>query len=171
MAMISNAAIDSVLREADHVVITLPLTAETRGLFSIEGNLTAEDAYFSGRAANFDNPYAFKQRLLDDLWTMAQTQPPLRRFHGTMMQADAVAMWTLGRDARRLSVGDAPGQAYLRVQSSLYYWSPHNTAESTRDWIARSGMANLQFTDASHWPTIDQPAETARAIQSFFIGL
>jgi len=32
--MTSIAAIDSVLREADHVVITLPLTAETRGLFS-----------------------------------------------------------------------------------------------------------------------------------------
>jgi glyoxylate reductase len=32
--MVSIAAIDGVLREADHVVITLPLTAETRGLFS-----------------------------------------------------------------------------------------------------------------------------------------
>ena len=141
------------------------------GLFSIEGNLTAEDAYFSGRAADFDDPYAFKQRLLDDLWTMALTRPSLRRFHGTMMQADAVAMWTLGRDARRLSVGDAPGRAYLRVRPSLYYWSPHNTAESTRDWIARSGLASLEFTDASHWPTIDQPAVTAHAIQSFFISL
>ena len=33
-AMSSIAAIDSVLPEADHVVIALPLTAETRGLFS-----------------------------------------------------------------------------------------------------------------------------------------
>ncbi|MEO8525416.1 MAG: D-2-hydroxyacid dehydrogenase [Caldimonas sp.] len=33
-AMASTAAIDDALREADHVVITLPLTAETRGLFS-----------------------------------------------------------------------------------------------------------------------------------------
>jgi len=139
------------------------------GLFSIEGNLTAEDAYFSGRAADFDDPHAFKGRLLDDLWTMAQTQPILRRFHGTMTLADPVTMWTLGCDARRLSIGDAPGQAYLSVQPSLYYWSPHSTAENTREWIARSGMANLQFTEASHWPTIDQPAATARAIQSFFI--
>lgn len=38
------------------------------GLFSIEGNLTAEDAYLSGRAADFDDPLAFKQRFLDDLW-------------------------------------------------------------------------------------------------------
>ena len=99
---------------------------------------------------------------------MAQTQPILRRFHGAMTQADAVTMWTLGRDARRLSVGDAPGQAYLRVRPSLYYWSPLTTADSTQGWIARSGIANLQFVNAGHWPTIEQPAATARAIQSFF---
>jgi pimeloyl-ACP methyl ester carboxylesterase len=71
------------------------------GLFSIEGNLTAEDAYFSGRAADFDDPHGFKQRFLDDLWNMGQAQTILRRFHGTATMADAVAMWSLGRDARR----------------------------------------------------------------------
>jgi pimeloyl-ACP methyl ester carboxylesterase len=141
------------------------------GLFSIEGNLTAEDAYFSGQAADFDDPHAFKQYFLDQLWNMAQAQPILRRFHGTATLADPVAMWTLGRDARRLSIGDAPGQAYLRIRPSLYYWSALSTVESTRDWIAASGMGHQQFTDASHWPTIDQPAVTARAIQSFFSGI
>ncbi|MCE9657265.1 MAG: D-2-hydroxyacid dehydrogenase [Burkholderiales bacterium] len=34
VAMAAMDALDGVLREADHVVITLPLTAETRGLFS-----------------------------------------------------------------------------------------------------------------------------------------
>lgn len=140
------------------------------GLFSIEGNLMAEDAYFSGGAADFDDPYVFKQRLLDDLWNMASTQPILRRFHGTATMADPVSMWSLGQDARRLSVGDAPGQAYLSIRPSLYYWSPRNTAEKTREWIVRSGMAHHQF-DASHWPTVDQPALAAQAIQSFFDGI
>ncbi len=44
------------------------------GLFSIEGNLTADDAYFSGRAAEFDDPHRFKQRYLVDIWAMAQAQ-------------------------------------------------------------------------------------------------
>jgi pimeloyl-ACP methyl ester carboxylesterase len=137
------------------------------GLFSIEGNLTAEDACFSGQAADFDDPQAFKQHFLDKLWNMGQVQPILRRFHGTATMADALAMWSLGRDARWLSIGDAPGQAYLRARPSLYYWSRQNTAESTQSWIAKSGMAHHLF-DGTHWPTVDQPAATARAIQSFF---
>jgi len=144
------------------------LGARFGGLFSIEGNLTAEDAYFSGRAADFDDPDALKQRFLSDLWNMGQERPILRRFHGVATMADARAMWSLGRDARRLSVGDAPGRAYLRVRPSLYYWSAKSTMPSTRDWIATSGVAHQQFTDASHWPMIDQPSVTAQAIQAFF---
>ncbi len=138
------------------------------GLFSIEGNLTAEDAYFSGRAADFDDPDALKQRFLDDLWKMGHERPILRRFHAMATMADALAMWSLGRDARRLSIGDAPGRAYRRVRPSLYYWSAKSTMPSTRDWIANSGLAHQRFTDASHWPMIDQPSATAQAIQAFF---
>jgi hypothetical protein len=131
------------------------------------GNLTAEDAYFSGRAADFDDPSAFKRRYLDYLWTIAQAQPILRRFYGTVTMADAAAMWSLGCDARRLSIGDAPGRAYLKVLPSLYCWSPDNTAETTRDWIARSAIAQRQF-DGSHWPMVDQPNAAAQAIRLFF---
>jgi pimeloyl-ACP methyl ester carboxylesterase len=144
------------------------LGARFGGLFSIEGNLTAEDAYFSGRAADFDDPDALKQRFLSDLWNMGQERPILRRFHAMATAADALAMWSLGRDARRLSVGDAPGRAYLRVRPSLYYWSAKSTMPSTRDWIVSSGLAHQQYTDASHWPMIDQPSATAQAIQAFF---
>ncbi len=138
------------------------------GLFSIEGNLTAEDAYFSGRATAFDDPHAFKQCFLDDLWNMGLNQPIMRRFHAMATMADAIAMWSLGQDARRLSVGDAPGKAYLRVCPSLYYWSPRSTVESTRDWLAFNGVAQVQFSDSSHWPMIDQPAATAQAMLRFF---
>lgn len=138
------------------------------GLFSIEGNLTAQDAYFSGRAADFEDPNALKKRFLSDLWNMGQEKPILRRFHAMAMMADARAMWSLGRDARRLSVGDAPGQAYLGVRPSLYYWSAKSTMPATRDWITHSGLVHQEFNDASHWPMIDQPTATAQAIQAFF---
>jgi hypothetical protein len=85
--------------------------------------------------------------------------------------ADPIALWHLGRDTRRLSTGDAPGQTYRRVRPSLYYWSPANTAETTKHWIAKSDLDQHQFANASHWPTIDQPNETAHAIASFYGGI
>ena len=144
------------------------LGARFAGLFSIEGNLTAEDAYFSGRAADFADPFTFKLRFLDDLWTMAQEQVALRRYFAGAMLADATAMWELGRDARRRSIDDRPGQAYRRIRPSLYYWSPATTLESTQRWIAQSGIEQRQFTDASHWPMVDRPEDTAGAITAFF---
>jgi hypothetical protein len=141
------------------------------GFFSIEGNLTADDAYFSGRAADFDDACLFKQSFLDEIWKMAQMRGVLRRFFATAVLADPIALWPLGRDARRMSVGDAPSQAYRCVRPSLYYWSPANTAETTRRWIAKSDLDQHQFANASHWPTVDQPNETARAIASFYKGI
>jgi pimeloyl-ACP methyl ester carboxylesterase len=140
------------------------------GLFSIEGNLTADAAYFSGRAADFDDPVLFKQRFLDDIWNLAQTREILRRYYAAAVLADPTAMWALGRDARRLSINDAPGRAYRCVRPSLYYWSPANTAETTSHWVAQSDLDQLQLANASHWPTVDQPNETARAIASFYDG-
>lgn len=138
------------------------------GLFSIEGNLTAEDAYFSGRAADFDDANRFKQRFLDDIWDLAQTGRIPRRYFASVALADPLSMWQLGRDARRLSTGDAPGRAYRRIRPSLYYWSAASTTEAARQWIAQSGLDQLEFANASHWPTVDQPDATARAIASFF---
>lgn len=141
------------------------------GLFSIEGNLTAEDAYFSGRAADFADACSFKQRFLDDLWTMAQTSRVLRRYYAAATLADPTTLWQFGCDARRMSTGDAPGQAYRRIRPSLYYWSPANTAEATRRWIAKYDFDQHRFADASHWPMVDQPNETARAIGAFYTGI
>jgi pimeloyl-ACP methyl ester carboxylesterase len=147
------------------------LGASFGGLFSIEGNLTADDAYFSGRAADFDDPVLFKQRFLDDIWSLAQTRAILRRFHAAAVSGDPLAMWALGRDAKRMSIRDAPGQAYRCVRPSLYYWSSANTTETTRYWVSKSDIDQLQFAGASHWPMVDQPHETARAIASFFDGI
>jgi pimeloyl-ACP methyl ester carboxylesterase len=141
------------------------------GLFSIEGNLTADDAYFSGRAADFDDASTFKRRFLDDVWAMAQRRVILRRFFAAAVRADPMAMWRLGRDARRLSIGDAPGQAYRLVRPSLYYWSPASTPETTGHWIERSGLDHRCYANASHWPMVDQPDETASVIASFFDGI
>jgi len=146
------------------------LQRRAAGLFSIEGILTSSDAYFSGNAAEHADPSTFKTAFLEDVWARVHAQPILRRYHSSVMMADSVSMWQLGNNAKRMSAVDQPGQQLLALKSrKLYYWSPVNTPDTTRQWIeAHPQLPSRQFHNASHWPTVDQPIETARAMFDFF---
>jgi pimeloyl-ACP methyl ester carboxylesterase len=148
------------------------LPAAVLGVFSIEGNLCEADTFFTARAAHWDEPDAFKAQFLEELRKLERGRPIFRRYRASAVMADAATMWELGRDAKRASEGNALGHAYAGLGvPNLYYWSRGNTPESTQDFIRTSGIANLVFTDASHWPTVDAPGRTAGAIRGFFSPL
>jgi len=114
-----------------------------------------------GRAADFDDPLTFKQCFLDDLWTMAQEHLALRRYFASAVLADPTAMWELGRDARRRSINDEPGQAYRRIRPSLYYWSPATTVEAP----SRPGEFHPEPLTDPDWILSHHPARaTARRL-------
>lgn len=145
------------------------LQREALGLFSIEGNLTSADAYFSGKAADHARPDEFKAALLREIWARAAAEPILRRYCSSILSADSDAMWLLGNDLRHYSA-DVSGQQFIALQlPKLVYWSPANVPDETRQWIkGHPLLPNLQFHDSTHWPTVDRPSETAKAIGQFF---
>ncbi len=140
-------------------------------LMSIEGNLTAEDAYFSGQAADFETPEAFKPHIEAHIAAMAEADPKLGRYSAAARRADATAMWRLGRDAARQ--GNLVGDAYLKLESlnvtTLYYWGRHNTPAQTAAFIDAHRQINArEFSDAGHWVFEDASEETARIAREFF---
>jgi pimeloyl-ACP methyl ester carboxylesterase len=115
------------------------------GVFSIEGNLTQDDAYFSGQAADWDDPFGFKEHFLEKIWSNAQSQPILRRYFAAALISDPIAMWELGNDAKKISVDDAVGKTYLNLPvPNLYYWSRDNTPDKTQAFIASTGLNRAQ---------------------------
>ena len=46
------------------------------GVFSIEGNLTEADAYFSGRAADWEEAEPFKEAFMNDIWELGALRTP-----------------------------------------------------------------------------------------------
>jgi pimeloyl-ACP methyl ester carboxylesterase len=141
------------------------------GVFSIEGNLTEDDAYFTGKAADWEGAEPFKEAFLNEIWEMSVSNIELRRYFGGVIMAQAPAMWCLGRDAKRVSAGDSVGHAYRALKvPSLYYWSEATTPVRTRRFIDAYSIPNRQYTAASHWPTIAAPEATANAIIEFFLG-
>lgn len=117
------------------------------GVFSIEGNLTQADAYFSGQAADWDSAGDFKAAFQEEIWRGAQDSTDLRRYFSGVVVADAEALWHLGRDARRVSADDAVGHAYRALMvPTLYYWGMDSTTASTRDFIQQHSLPSTLST-------------------------
>jgi pimeloyl-ACP methyl ester carboxylesterase len=143
------------------------------GLFSIEGNLTAADAYLSGLAAQFDAPEEYRQHLLARIKASADTAPSKRRagllrYHASLSRAAPELLWRIGRAAKVASQNDALGMEYEALMvPKLYYWSTNNTPAETQAFIAQRRLETVKFM-GGHWPMVERPAATASRLRQFF---
>lgn len=145
---------------------------EIGALLSIEGNLTPDDAYFSGRAAAYDNSDQFKHALADAIGAIAQQEPAVWRYHGAVCASDAPTMWRLGRDAVLRGAENAFGHAYLRLGecgvSTLLLWGRKNMSAAAATFIDQHRPPNCEFTVSGHWKSIDAPEDTSAIALEFF---
>jgi pimeloyl-ACP methyl ester carboxylesterase len=133
-------------------------------ILSLEGNLTAEDAYFSGTAANYDSPVDFRAAFLERLDKMAADNPVIARYRERVSQADPPALWQLGSDARRFSDRNIPGEVLSKAAQVTYFYNPDNCPEATLRWLDDNPMDRVLLEGASHWPSVDQPHMLAERI-------
>ena len=133
-------------------------------IIALEGNLTAADAYFSGMAADYADPAAFRQAFLDRLGEMARTQPIVQRYREIVGRADPQALWELGCDARRFSETHVPGDVLREAATVWYLYNPANCPPATLDWLRRTPLQTIRLDGASHWPSVDQPDLLAKRI-------
>ncbi len=146
-----------------------PQADQVVGVFSIEGNLTVHDAMFTGRANSFETPEAFKASFLDEIWEMGRTMPALRHYFATAHMADPRAMWHLGRDTTKISRDNRLAERFQALKPpALYYWSEQSTPGETQAWIRGADISHQVYTGAGHWPMIDCPQQTCKAIIRFF---
>jgi pimeloyl-ACP methyl ester carboxylesterase len=148
-------------------------SGKVAGVFSIEGNLTAADAYLSGLATACDTALEYRDRLRARVRTLAEQasdgpREALSRYHEALGQAAPEPLWRIARSAAAASRGDALGEEYRALEvPTFYYWSRENTPEATRAYLASHALHGAEFA-GGHWPMIERPEETARAVADFF---
>lgn len=133
-------------------------------IISLEGNITADDAYFSGTAADYDDPHTFRTAFLERLSTMATESPVIRRYHQSVSEADPLALWQLGTDARRFSSNYVPGDVLIEAARVVYLFNPENCPNRTLEWLEDSTMDRILLESATHWKSVDQPGMLAEKI-------
>ena len=133
-------------------------------ILSLEGNLTSEDAYFSGTAANYDSPETFHSAFLEALAERSRTEPVVARYRDSVAKADPQALWQLGTDARRFSDENVPGELLAASARSTYFYNPSNCPDATLVWLKESDLERTVLEGASHWASVDQPESLSDAM-------
>ena len=133
-------------------------------ILSLEGNLTAQDAYFSGSAADYDSAAAFREAFLSRLDEMASTAPEIARYRKQVALADSQALWELGCDARRFSNKRHPGELLIEAAEAVYLYNPDNCPDASLEWLEHAPLPRLTLDNATHWKSVDQPEQLARKL-------
>ena len=139
-------------------------------ILSLEGNITAEDAYFSGTAADYDDPLAFRSAFLQRLDDMATSAPIIARYRENVSKADPTALWQLGNDAHRFSAQQVPGDVLASSANATYLYNPENCPDSTLEWLKSNQIKRIVLANATHWKSVDQPELLAEKISKALRG-
>jgi pimeloyl-ACP methyl ester carboxylesterase len=147
------------------------LAGQCSGLVSFEGNLTPEDAYFSGQAADYRDPSEFKRAFSTQVDQMAAAGRVPSSYADAVKTADAETMWTLGREARVRGADGSFGAAYRNLpMRTVYFWASSTTPPTTRQYLARHAITEHQLPIEHHWPWTLDPDVVAQALTEFING-
>lgn len=133
-------------------------------IVSLEGNLTADDAYFSGTAADFDEAHEFRTAFLTRLTELARTDANIERYRNAVESADAQALWELGVDVRIFSAAQKPGDVLCRTPKVAYFYNPDNLSAASLSWLGKRSLKPFCLPGASHWICRDEPEALADVI-------
>ena len=139
-----------------------PSVIET--IISLEGNLTADDAYCSGTAADFDSVADFQRSFLARLDELAKSHQIFARYRSIVGRANPVAMWELGCDARKFSATNVPGDVLVETSRVCYLYNPVNCPKASLEWLQSHPIPRLRMDGPTHWASVDQPCLVARKI-------
>jgi len=146
------------------------LNGQCESIVSIEGNLTAGDAYLTGQAANYDNPIEFKSGLVARVRQLVAAGQAPANYAESLATADARTLWLFGRDVARQGLDDGFGREFVHAPSpTLYLWSRTTTPEATRSFVQRLTGSRQELGIGHHWPWIVDAAVLAGIISGFVL--
>lgn len=160
-AQANTRGVDSVLAHSVASIIASIAARQAgspiRTILSLEGNLTPEDAYFSGTAVGYSAPDEFRTAFLARLDDMNDENPVLERYRARVETADPVALWQLGCDAHAFSAQHSPGELLMASARAIYLYNPDNLPETSLTWLQTHDIERYELPGASHWTSVDQP--------------
>lgn len=125
-------------------------------VISVEGNLTRADAFYSGQAANFEEPQRFYSAFQSRILQLAQRDDSVRRYFCSLHFADPHTLWTLGRSVLNCAT---PGEDFVSLACPhIYYWDDLSVTKSSKAFLVTHAVPQRKLAGAGHWPMVASPA-------------
>ena len=148
------------------------LSETVKAVFSIEGNLTRSDGYFSALAAEFEEANAFYRYFLDLIYERAAKSEAYQRYLASLRFASPKAIMAWGRSSAQLGKTGTHGSDFAALKcAKLYYWGTQSTSEETQRFIETHGIPNRQYTGDVHWPMIETTDACYHHMGQFFASV
>lgn len=148
---------------------------QLRALCNVEGNLSAGDCTFSGRAAAMDlrqfAAHGFS-RLRREVFTGGSDDLALRTYFASLCLADPTTFHRNSIELVEISAAEelAHRLAELTLPRIYVLGSPGGGPQRSRDLLEQAGIPPLVVSPAGHWPFLDRPADFLDAVLPFFRG-
>ena len=124
-------------------------------IISVEGNLTASDAYFSGQAVNYNSPFDFYHNFSNSILNLVNKGDVPMSYYASLHFADPNTLWTLGRSTRDYS---EPGNNFQKLECpAVYYWSDETLSSESKAFLKANDLTNQKMDGLGHWPMNKSP--------------
>jgi pimeloyl-ACP methyl ester carboxylesterase len=133
---------------------------------SIEGNLTPDDAYFSGQAARYADPATFKHDYLEQIEYLVAAGRAPASYAESVALSDPDCMWIIGRDVATAGADGSFGREFRDLPTpTLYLWCESTTPVATQKYLTQ--LRHRQLSVEHHWPWMVDSGLVAGIIAEF----
>ena len=126
--------------------------------FSIEGNLTEADSYFSSKPLEFDTAEAFARSFEAEVFALAQTEERYKRYYSSLRYANPEGMRNWGFTSQEHVKDNQCGQEFINLNcNKIYLWGDLDTPIETQEFIKVNDLPNKLYKGIGHWHMVENP--------------
>lgn len=146
------------------------LEKQVRGIVSIEGNMTREDCFFSGKTAGFNDPNKFYEFFSNDVFKMVSNNLALHRYYASVRFTHPNVLLGWGISGVKATGDTKAGLEYLNLGcKKIYLFGKKSVSSQTKAFLLENSLKCHEFKNSGHWPMIDEAKACYQIISDFFI--
>lgn len=142
------------------------------GLVDVDGNKSAEDCVYSGKASATESEIFYRDifpAMLDDIYREGISDPALRGYYTSLRLCDARTFHLHGMALFELSRKRLLAERLAALQMPKLYigGSPGGVSAGSLEMLKAVDIPLRLVEPSGHWPFIDRPDDFAEILESF----